>query len=289
MSAIPSQDYPVRVSGTKITLRQHLRELIRYRELVYNLTVKELKSRYKNSILGFVWSLLNPLGMMLVFTLVFGMLMPNAQIENYPIFLLCGLLPWNYFTSGVMSSIHSVVGNGNLVKKVYFPREILPIASVVSNLVNFLLAFLLLFAALLIFRVQFSPWLWLLPFVILMQSAFILGLAFILSTLHVYYRDTMMVMDVAILAWFFFTPVFYSVDVTLPATTTILGFTIEVRRWLYILNPMASIIRVYRDLLYWGYRTDIDFFLRTLATCLVVLIVGYWFFHKFSGRFGEEV
>lgn len=289
MSVIPSQDYPVRVSGTKRSLWQHLQELYQYRELVYNLTIKELKSRYKNSILGFVWSLLNPLGMMLVFTLVFGLLMPNASIDNYPIFLLCGLLPWNFFTSGVMSSIHSVVSNGNLVKKVYFPREILPIATVISNLVNFLLAFLLLFAALLIFRVQFSPWLWLLPVVILMQTAFILGLAFILSTLHVYYRDTMMVMDVGILAWFFFTPVFYSVDITLPATSVILGVTVEVRRWLYILNPMASIIRVYRDLLYWGYRTDIDFFLRTMATSLIVLIVGYWFFHRFSGRFGEEV
>lgn len=289
MTAAPNEAFPVRISSTKKDLRHHFLELIQYRELVYNLTLKELKARYKNSILGFVWSLLNPLGMMLVFTVVFGLLMPNAQIKNYPIFLLCGLLPWNFFTSGVMSSIHSVVSNGGLVKKVYFPREVLPIASVLSNLINFLLAFVLLFAALIIFQMQFSPWLWLLPVIMLIQASFILGLAFILSTLHVYYRDTLMIMDVVILAWFFFTPVFYSVELTVPASKVVWGITLPVQRLLYILNPMASIVRLYRDLLYWGYRTDLDFLLRAAATSLVVLFVGYWFFHKFSDRFGEEV
>jgi lipopolysaccharide transport system permease protein len=270
--------------------RRRLFELWCYRELVRNLVVSEVKARYKNSALGFVWSLLNPLAMMLVFTVVFGILWPNRseEIRNYPIFLLCGLLPWNYFSASVVGSIQSIVGNSNLVKKVYFPREVLPIATVVSQLVNFLLAMVVLFAALIIFNGRFSPWLWLLPAVIIIQSCFALGIAFILSTLNVFYRDTAIIMEVVMLAWFFLTPVFYSVS-QLPRVVEVLGMELDVHRLVYILNPMASLVNVYRDLLYHGYRTDLDFFVRTAVTALVTLGVGYWFFVRHSARFGEEV
>jgi len=266
-----------------------LRELLRYRELVRNLVVSELKARYKASVLGFVWSLLNPLGMMLVFTVVFSFLLTDKnRVEKYPLFLLCGLLPWNYFSAAVMGSINSVVGNANLVKKVHFPREVLPIAGVLAQLVNFLLAFIVLFAALLVFRAHFSPWLWLLPLVILIETCFALGIALILSTLNVFYRDTMMIMDVLMLAWFFLTPVVYSVEV-FPRAHMMMGQIVDVRRWAYILNPMASLINMYRDLLFLGTRTNIDFFLRTTLTALVILVFGYWFFIRYSDRFGEEL
>ena len=127
-----------RRDGSPSSLLWHLRELLRYRSLVLNLVLRDLKARYKRSVLGFLWSLLNPLAMMLVFTIVFTVIMPS-QIENYPIFLLCGLLPWNFFTGALMLSINSVAGNANLVKKVYFPREALPISGVLAALVNFLL------------------------------------------------------------------------------------------------------------------------------------------------------
>lgn len=268
---------------------RRLKELLRYRELVRNLVVSELKARYKASVLGFVWSLLNPLGMMLVFTVVFSFLLVDKnRIEKYPLFLLCGLLPWNYFSAAVMGSVNSVVGNANLVKKVHFPREVLPIAGVIAQLVNFLLAFIVLFAALLVFRAHFSPWLWLLPVVILIETCFALGIALILSTLNVFYRDTMMIMDVIMLAWFFLTPVVYSVE-AFPRAYTLLGYVVDVRRWAYILNPMASLINVYRDLLFLGTRTNLDFFLRTTITALVILVFGYWFFIRYSDRFGEEL
>lgn len=288
MTALPSQDYPVRISGAKISMWQHFLELITYRELIYNLTIKELKSRYKSSVLGFVWSLLNPLAMMLVFTVVFGVLMRNDQIDKFPLFLLCGLLPWNFFSAAVMTGTHSIVSNSNLVKKVYFPREVLPISTVLSALVNFLLGFILLFGALLIFGSQLSPWLWLLPVVMLIQTIFSLGLVLFLSTLQVFYRDTAMVMDVVMLAWFFVTPIFYAVD-RLPESLMLFGVEWDVHRLFYILNPMASIVQAYRDLLYYGYRTDLDFFLRTAVTAIAILIFGYWFFLRHSGRFGEEV
>lgn len=265
-----------------------LQELSRYRALIRNLVVSEIKARYKNSVLGFVWSLLNPLAMMLVFTVIFGVLWPNNTVENYPIFLLCGLLPWNYFQASIISGTTSIVANGNLIKKVYFPREVLPIATVLAQLVNFLLAFVVLFAALLIFRTNFSPWLWTLPLIILIQTSFTIGVVLILSTLHVFYRDTLMVMEVVMLAWFFLTPIFYSVS-QLPSTFVLFGVELPVQRIFYIVNPMASLINVYRDLLYNGYRTDPDFFIRTALTAIVFLVAGYWFFVRYSDRFGEEV
>jgi lipopolysaccharide transport system permease protein len=215
-------------------------------------------------------------------------MMPNAQMEKYPLFLLCGLLPWNFFNAGVMTGINSIVGNADLVKKVYFPREALPVSTVLANLVNFLLALVVLFAVLIVFRARFSPWLWLLPVVILIQTCFILGMALIVSTLNVYYRDTMMIMDVVMLAWFFLTPVIYPIEI-LPRAYTVFGVTVNVHRLMYILNPMASLIAAYRDLLYWGYRTDLDFLLRTAVTTLAILAFGYWLFGRFSSRFAEEV
>jgi ABC-type polysaccharide/polyol phosphate export permease len=281
-------DALARPAASRITWRERLADLRRYRNAVYELTARELKARYKNTVLGFFWSLLNPLGMMLVFTAVFTVFLPNNTIENYPLFVLCGLLPWNFLSAGVMSSIGSVTGNGNLVNKIWFPRETLPISSVLANLVNFLLSFAVLFVALVVFRAQFSAWIWLLPVVVLLHTAFVLGLALILSTLNVFYRDTMMVMDVVMLAWFFLTPVVYPIQ-ALPESYTVLGMTLDVQRIVYILNPMASIISTYRDLLYWGYRTDFDFFVRTAVTAFAVLGFGYWFFCRYSHRFGEEV
>lgn len=284
--AFPLVSTPRRDGGSP-SLLWHLRELLRYRSLVLNLVVRDLKSRYKRSVLGFLWSLLNPLAMMLVFTVVFTVIMPS-KIENYPIFLLCGLLPWNFFTGALMVSINSVAGNANLVKKVYFPREVLPISAVLASLVNFLLGLAVLFVVLIFFHGHFSPWLWLLPLVILIQTCFTLGVALFLSAINVYYRDTLMIMDVVLLAWFFLTPVVYSNSI-LPPNYQVLGMNVDIQRLMYIVNPMASLIAAYRDLLYWGYRTDLDFFLRTAVTAIAILAAGYWYFVRHSHDFGEKV
>jgi ABC-type polysaccharide/polyol phosphate export permease len=284
----PAATLPPPAASEKPSIVQSVRELLTCRELLYNLVLRELKARYKNSALGFFWSLLNPLGMMLVFTLVFTVMTPNTSFDNYPIFFLCGYLPWQYFSNGVMSGISSVAANANLVKKVYFPREVLPAATVLAALVNFLLALAVLFVALLVTRTPLSPYIWLLPVVIFVQTCFVLGVAFFLSALNVFYRDTLIIMEVVMQAWFFLTPVFYPIGV-LPQSYEFLGMNLDIRRLMYILNPMASLIAAYRDLLYWGYRTDLDFLARTGVTVLVVLVVGYWFFVRHSARFAEEV
>jgi lipopolysaccharide transport system permease protein len=270
----------------------HLQELVRFKGLIRNLVSRELKVRYKNSILGVLWSWLNPLFMMLVYTVVFIFMRrsDNGAIPNkdFPVFVLCALLPWNFFSGAVMQSIGSISDNASLVKKVYFPREILPLSIVLANLVNFGISLMILFPMLLIFRVPLTAWALFLPVVILLQLCFVTGVAFLLSTLHVFYRDTRAIMDVAIMAWFFVTPILYPVDI-LPKSSDILGLTIDIHRWTRILNPMASLVAAYRDVLYYGRRVGTDFLARTAVTSLAVLLVGYVVFYKYSSIFGEEV
>jgi len=265
-----------------------LTELIRYRELIKNLVIRDLKVRYKSSLLGFLWSLLNPLAMMTVFTIVFTFMMPDNSIPKFPVFVLCALLPWNFFRQSVMDSITSIVNHSSLIKKVYFPREVLPLSMALSNLVNFLLALTVLLPMLLVFRVGLTRWALLLPLVIFTQVLFTLGLGFMLSAANVFYRDTAMIMDVVMLAWFFVTPIFYPIDI-LPTHRLVFGIDLNIHRLTYVLNPMASLISTYRVILFHGAPPAADFFFRTFATSAFTLIVGYLVFARYSKLFAEEV
>jgi ABC-type polysaccharide/polyol phosphate export permease len=265
---------------------RRLHDLIQYRELIKNLVIRNLKVRYKNSVLGILWYLLNPLLMTLVFTVLFTVMI-HSDIENYPVFFMCGFLPWAFFSSSLTSSTASIVNNAGLIKKVYFPREILPLVEVLSNLVNFLLALLVLFGMLFVFRMPLQPAVALLPLIILTQVIFTVGMGLLLSTADVFYRDTQHILEVVLQAWFFLTPIFYSIT-SLPESADVLGVTVNVSLWLRRLNPMASLVAAYQDVLYWGELTGTDFFLRTLLTCVVVLVVGYAVFCRYSRLFGEE-
>jgi lipopolysaccharide transport system permease protein len=270
-------------------MRQRLKELWAYRNLVYNLVSRDLKVRYKNSLLGIIWSWLNPLLMMLIFSLMFGVLRGGASgTPHYHILVLSAMLPWNFFSGSVMGGIPSIVGNAGLIKKVYFPREVLPVSVVLSNLVNFLIALPVFFILALVSGVVPNHYLLFLPLPILIEVVFAIGIALILSTLEVFYRDTHMLMDVAMQAWFFLTPVFYPIK-TLPTQVTLLGISFNPQVWLFRLNPMASIINTYQDILYYRTLTAIDFLSRTAVTAVVILIFGYWFFHHYSSKFGEVV
>lgn len=270
----------------------NLRELWRYRELIGNLVRRDLKARYKNSVLGVIWSLLNPLMMMVVFTVVFTVF-GNTSIAAFPAFILCALLPWNFFSASVTGGMMSIVGNASLIKKVYFPREVLPISLVLSNMVNYLLALPVFFILAVILGVPLtggyvSFWVIVLPLVVVVQVFFSLGIAFILATLNVYYRDIALLMEPVMTAWFFLTPIFWDVG-QLPASRTFLGVEIPIQRLTYIVNPMASIIASYRDILYYGRQPGPDFFLRSAVTAFLIMILGYVVFKHYSGKFGEEV
>jgi lipopolysaccharide transport system permease protein len=260
-----------------------------YRELVRNMVVRDVKVRYKNSVLGVLWSLLNPLLMTMVFTLVFTVMAPaGGNIDSFPVFILCGLLPWNLFSNSVIGTTNSIVENASLVNKVYFPREILPVANVLAELVNFCLALVILFGMIFVSGIRLTPWALLLPLVILIQVIFTVGIGFILATLNVFYRDTQHIMTVIMLAWFFVTPVFYQVSI-LPRNYQLWGMSIDVWRWAHILNPMTSLIANYRVILYNGAPPAYDFLLRTAATALAFFLLGAYIFRRYSWRFAEEV
>jgi ABC-type polysaccharide/polyol phosphate export permease len=184
------------------------------------------------------------------------------------------------------------VDNSTLVKKVYFPREILPISIVLANFINFLIALIVLFALLLVFRIPLTKWIFLLPLVILVQLIFTMGFSLIVATANVFYRDTQIIMETLMLAWFFVTPVFYSGTI-LPRNYEIAGVSFDVFRWVNILNPMASIIANYRVIIYGvgqgGAPPDIYFFSRSLITAVMILVVGALIFYRHSLSFGEQV
>lgn len=253
-------------------------ELIRYRELVRNLVARDLKVRYRNSVLGFIWCLLNPLLMMVVFSFVFTVLM-KSNIPNYPVFILVGILAWNFHTTAVTGAIASIIHNSGLVMKVYFPREVLPLSAVLSNAVNFVLALVALFAMIAVFQIHLSATLIFLPLILFVQIVFASGLALFLAALTVFYRDVEIITETVLTAWFFLTPIIYRMQDLFPAYSRII----------YILNPMASIIEAYRNVLYSGGMPGFDFLARTFVTSLLFLLVGYTFFRRSAKRFGEEL
>ena len=269
-------------------IAHRLQELWRYKGLIHNLVVRDLKVRYKNSILGIAWSLINPLLMMIVYTIVFKLMVGSTDLPDYPVFILCALLPWNFFSAAILQATDSVVAAAPLIKKVYFPRETLPIAAVLSNLVNFVIALPVFFLLALVMGHRITLYLTLLPLIIVVEMCFILGLTFITSTLNVFYRDTRYALEILLLAWFFLTPIFYPIT-AVRDQYTVLGVTFNLQLWWRRLNPMASIIASYRDILYWGAPSGIDFLLRTALTCLATLVIGYLIFLRYSPRFGEEV
>jgi lipopolysaccharide transport system permease protein len=251
-------------------------ELVRYRELLKNLVARDLKVRYRDSILGFIWCLLNPLLMMAVFTFVFTVLMRNS-LPNYPVFILTGILAWNFHSTAVTGAITSITSNSALVMKVYFPREVLPLSAVLSNAVNFVLALIALFAMIFAFRIHLSATILFLPIILAVQIVFSCGLALILATLTVFYRDVQNIMEALLLAWFFLTPIVWRMEDLFPSYG----------RLMYIVNPLASIISAYRDVLYSGGMPGLDFLARTFVTSVLLLIVGYIYFRRASKRFGE--
>ncbi|MSQ10442.1 MAG: ABC transporter permease, partial [Dehalococcoidia bacterium] len=203
----------------------------------------------------------------------------SNTIDKFPVFILTGILAWNLHTTALNSATHSVVGQAALVQKVYFPREVLPLSAVLSNTVNFLLSLLVLFAMLWLYQVELTATLLFLPVVILVQVIFTCGVGLILSAVNVFYRDVATIMETLMLAWFFLTPIFYQIEDVFPAYS----------RLMYILNPPASFIAAYRDILYYGSITNLTFFTRTTISSVLVFIVGYIFFARLSRSFAERL
>ena len=253
-------------------------EAFQYRSLVRNLVAKDLKVRYKNSALGFVWSLLNPLLMMVVFTFVFTQLL-NQQIADFPVFVLTALLPWQWTQTALSIGTPTLVENAPLIGKVYFPRLLLPVSVVLSSMMNFVLALPALFGIMAIFGRPFTPWLLYIPVIVAVQAIFLTAVLLILSPLHVYFRDTIVLVEVGLTAWFFVTPIFYPIESVAPQWAA----------WVYRVNPMAAIVAEYRTILYHGGVPDPLFMARTGATALLLLGFGYLIFTRLNRQLGEHL
>jgi ABC-2 type transport system permease protein len=267
---------------------EKLKDLWVHRELLWNMTVKELKVKYKRSVLGFVWSFITPMIMLAVFSLVFAILARGGGMSWFAVYLMSGLLPWLFFVSSLTQSVGSVVSNPGLVKKVYFPREVLPIAAVGANIFHFLMQMLVFFGFLIIIRWHFSIYLLLFPVVLLLEIVFALGMALFVSAANVYLRDVQHFVEVATMAWFWLTPIVY----TMGTLTSVAGRYTS----LYLLNPMANIVLLWQYIIYnpYHYGPEAAYvapwgIIYTVVLSLFLLFTSYYYFTRSERGFAEQI
>lgn len=271
----------MRVRACGLAIYRPVAEVLKafqYRELVRNLVAKDLKVKYRGSFLGLLWSLLNPLAMIIVYSVAFRYILRIA-IENYPLFLITGIIPWNFFSGSVIASTESVIGNANLIKKVRFPLEILPISTILFNFVQLLLALVVFFPAIfLLFAPEVSPLMLLYFPVLMLHLLFTLGVALFLSSVTTRYRDVRHLTEVAVMVLFWLTPIIYSVSMV-PARL----------QPLIKLNPLTAFITAYQDVIYWGQLPGVDMVVSMVLWTGVALGLGYAVFRRRQFYFGEEL
>lgn len=253
------------------------KKIYNYRELLKTNVKKEIRGRYKKSILGVLWSFLNPLLQLAVYALIFPIILKDTQ-PNYVIFLCVALIPWTYFTTTLMQSAASMIVNGNIIKKVYFPREIIPISVVTSGCVNFLISTIIIIGFVLAAGMGLTKYIVYYPLILLIQYIFLLGISFIISSVTVYLRDIEHLIGIAIQLLFYATPIVYAGN-TIPQNF----------QFIMKLNPMAHIINGYRDIFYYQTMPHIKNLLILLVISIVFCIIGYQIFKKLQKGFAEEL
>lgn len=281
---------PARTITPKGHLGTRVRDIFRYRELLVNLVRKDLKVRYKSSVLGFLWSLLNPAMLLVVYWFVFSVLL-GSGIPRFPIYLLSGLLVWNLFNVGLISATGSVVASSGIVNKVWFPREVLPLSAIGAALVHFFLQGIVMIFTLLAFRhpVEWA-YLPLLPFALLALLLFCAALSILLSAINVYLRDMQHLVELALLPWFFSSPIVYSYDLIAEKLGRFSG--------LYLLNPVTPVVLVFQRAIYGDYSEIVHqfpywWYARNLAFVIVgsllLLAFSLSVFRRLEGNFTEEL
>jgi len=262
---------------------KNLRALLKYRQLIQSLVARELKARYRASVLGFFWSFINPLLLLAIYSFVFSIVLPNRApgLEPYSLFMFCGILPWTWFASSLLESSNSLISGGNLIKKVLFPAEVLPIVTVLANMVHFFLGMpiLLAFALYLKQSLDLFDLFWF-PVVVLVQLIFTLGLALIVSALTVHFRDFRDLLQNLVTFWFFATPIIYPMQMAVDRGGKLL----------LDLNPMTHIIVAYQELFFFPGAFGHWKWLVALGVASAGLfLLGYFIFDRLRDSFAEEV
>lgn len=253
------------------------KKLYEYRELLKTNVKKEIRGKYKNSFLGVLWSFLNPLLQILVYAIVFPLILRNTQ-ENYVIFLCCGLIPWTFFSTGINRCAFTIVENGNIVKKVYFPREILPISVVTAEAINFFISTIIIIGFVGFGGLGITKYIIFYPVVLIIQYFLTLGISFIISSITVYLRDIQHFIGVLLQLLFYAAPVVYA-----PSTIP------EEFKWILNINPMTYIINGYRDIFYNQTMPDLYGLLIVFVIAIAICIVGYIIFNKLQKGFAEQL
>jgi ABC-type polysaccharide/polyol phosphate export permease len=275
-----------------VTALPRLSEYAQSRELTINLTLRELRSRYKRSVLGWTWSLLNPLSNVIILSLVFGVFLriqppvgDPSGLHVFALFLLCGLVPWNFFSSSVEASMGALVGNANLIRKVYFPREILVLSTILSLVATMLIEMGVLMLILVFFGNMVIPWIPMVLILIVIETVFVFGIGLVLSAANVYFRDVQHLVSILIQALFYTAPILYPLRFVDRVAD-------EHGQWiatLYELNPLVVMVQNFRAVLYdvrFPPLLDVVYF---TAWAFGLLAFGLWVFRKLNRRVAEEV
>ncbi len=256
-----------------------LRDFLATRELLFNWTWKQFRARYSQSLLGITWTILQPFSLMVITSIIFSVFLkvPTQDIP-YPIFVYSGLLPWTFFANSLSSAIPSIVENLNIVSKIYFPREILPLSYIIIGLIDFLIASSIFVLMLIFYRIPIGPAVLLLPLVILDQCALIFGISLIGAAVNVFYRDVRFVIPLALQVWLYMSPIFYSVNIV-P----------ESFRPIYFMNPMATLVDTYRRLIFFDQMPDWPYFGLASLVSLLMLVIGYRYFKAAEKLFADLI
>ena len=255
-----------------------IKEIYEYRLMIYSLVKRDLRGKYKGSVLGFMWTFVNPLLQLLVYNMVFSIIM-KAGVEKFYLYLFVGLIPWLFFSAAITGGSTCIIAQKDLIKKIRFPREIIPISFVTSQFVNMLLSFIVVILVSLVSGVRLTVGgILCLPVIMLVEYIMALGIALISSSLTVYFRDLEHILAIIAMAWLYATPICYP-ETMVP----------EKYLSLYRLNPVTPIVNAYRDVLYYGRTPDLTTLLIAIGIGLVTVLIGVLVFGRLQRRFAEEL
>ncbi len=252
---------------------KQLRNILKYKFLLNELVMRDIKIKYRRSFLGLLWTLLNPLMMMIVLTLVFSNIF-RFSIENFPVYLLCGQLIFNFFSEATNMALPSILSNGSLIKKVYVPKYLFPISKVFSSFVNLLASFIALILVMIFTHSKITLTILFVPLPVLYVLVFTIGFALLLSSLSVFFRDIMHLYGVLLTAWMYFTPIFYPIEILPESIRGVVNY-----------NPLTSFINFFREVVMYNQIPSLELNVVCLMYSLIMLLIGAFAFYKTQDKF----